>query len=119
MYLLREILLELANNDRLQHVAVTLPTRETGDSFDTVVVNKQGEVIVADDEDRSSAVGARLRSRTTARLMDDREHGPNVQLVQGVLIMLTSPDENNYPRMKKDKEQQLWCPALYCRWKAG
>ena len=26
--------------------------------------------------------------------------------------MLTSPDEANYPRMKKDKEQQLWCPAL-------
>ena len=49
--------------------------------------------------------------------MDDRENGPNVQLVQGVLIMLTFPDEDNYWRVNKDKDGQLWCPALsMARW---
>ena len=110
MYLLRELLLELPTNDRLQHVVVTLPKGDGG--FNTVVVNKVGIVTYFFDEGRTPAISALCYASTTARLMDDTEHGPNVQLVQGVLIMLTSPDEANYPRMKKDSDRQLWCPAL-------
>ena len=104
IYLLRELLQQRKyQTQQWDYIALTLP-RSRG-AFDTVVIDRRVQVTYIPDEARKSKLHS-LYSPTTVWIVDGANHGPHEQDIQGLLVVLTGPQDIKRQDLV---DMELWC----------
>ena len=83
--------------DSIRHVVVTFP-RSCG-SFDAVVVDRHLNVSFQHNVESTSEIYLLLVSNSTVWIMDQREHGPDLEKVRGVAVLLTGMNDDTCSAM--------------------
>jgi len=104
--LLRELiyLMHTVHKPNLKHVVVTFPC--SGGSFDAVVIDYELEASWY--YNAGSNIRRLCCASSTVWIMDHHEHGPNIEQVKGVVVLIAGLGDAACPTMLRLRAKQYW-----------